>query len=81
MQPGFALSVKAPRGPPHAKRLNAPEAWIDRIASGWHQLGDRRAVLLVQLNPRPTRDDARLEYFLAHLPSWIRVAVELRHES
>lgn len=81
MPAGFTLSVKAPRGLTHAKRLYAPEAWIDRITSGWHHLGDRRAVLLVQLDPRHTRDDARLEYFLSALPSWIRVAVELRHES
>ncbi|MFC5929300.1 DUF72 domain-containing protein [Cryobacterium melibiosiphilum] len=81
MPPGFALSVKAPRGLTHAKRLYAPEAWIDRIAGGWHQLGDRRAVLLVQLDPRHERDDARLDYFLSLLPPWIRVAVELRHES
>jgi uncharacterized protein YecE (DUF72 family) len=78
---GFALSVKAPRGLTHAKRLYAPEVWIERIARGWHELGDRRAVLLVQLPPGLERDDARLDYFLGALPDWIRVAVELRHPS
>jgi uncharacterized protein YecE (DUF72 family) len=78
---GFQLSVKAPRGLTHAKRLYAPEAWIDRIAAGWHELGDARAVLLVQLPPDQARDDARLAYFLALLPDWIRTAVELRHPS
>ena len=78
---GFALSVKAPRGLTHAKKLYAPEVWIERIARCWHELGDRRAVLLVQLPPNLERDDSRLEYFLAALPDWIRVAVELRHPS
>jgi len=78
---GFQLSVKAPRGLTHAKRLYAPEAWIERIAVSWHELGDRRGVLLVQLAPDHSRDDARLEYFLGHLPRWIRAAVELRHPS
>lgn len=77
----FALSVKAPRGLTHAKKLYAPEVWIERIARCWHELGDRRAVLLVQLPPGMERDDARLDYFLTHLPWWIRVAVEFRHPS
>lgn len=77
----FAFSVKAPRGLTHAKRLYAPELWIERIAEGWHELGDRRGVLLIQLAPSQRRDDARLGYFLGLLPPWIRVAVELRHPS
>ena len=78
---GFQLSVKAPRGLTHAKKLYAPEVWIERVASCWHELGDKRAVLLVQLAPGYTRDDARLDYFLRCVPPWIRVAVELRHPS
>ncbi len=78
---GFQMSVKAPRGLTHGKRLYAPDVWIDRIATGWHELYDRRAVLLVQLPPDLERDDARLDYFLSGLPWWIRVAVELRHPS
>jgi uncharacterized protein YecE (DUF72 family) len=78
---GFRLSVKAPRGLTHGKRLYAPEAWIERIARSWHELGDKRAVLLIQLPPDQTRDDARLDYFLDRLPPWVRVAVELRHPS
>jgi uncharacterized protein YecE (DUF72 family) len=78
---GFLLSVKASRGLSHAKRLYAPEAWIDRVAASWHHLGDRRGVVLVQLAPGHERDDARLEYFLARVPSWMRLAVELRHPS
>lgn len=78
---GFRLSVKAPRGLTHAKRLYAPEAWAERIAACWHELGDRRGALLVQLHPGHERDDARLGYFLGRLPAWIRVAVEFRHPS
>ena len=81
LPPGFQLSVKAPRGLTHAKRLYAPEAWLPRLTSAWHELGDRRAVLLVQLHPAHERDDARLDFFLAALPPWIRVAVEFRHAS
>ncbi|WP_332602160.1 DUF72 domain-containing protein [Arthrobacter sp. S2(2024)] len=78
---GFVFSVKAPRGLTHGKRLYAPEAWIGRITSAWHELGDRRGVLLVQLPPGMERDDGRLAYFLGLLPEWIKVAVEFRHDS
>jgi uncharacterized protein YecE (DUF72 family) len=81
LPPGFSLSVKAPRGLTHAKRLYAPEPWLPRLTSAWHELGDRRAVFLVQLHPRHERDDVRLEYFLSRLPPWMRVAVEFRHAS
>ncbi|MCJ8503676.1 DUF72 domain-containing protein [Kocuria flava] len=78
---GFLLSVKAPRGLTHAKKLYAPEAWTGRITGAWHELGARRGVLLVQLPPALGRDDARLEHFLAGVPPWLRVAVEFRHDS
>jgi uncharacterized protein YecE (DUF72 family) len=78
---GFRLSVKAPRGLTHGKSLYAPEAWAQRIAACWHELGDKRGVLLVQLAPAHARDDARLGYFLRALPGWVRVAVEFRHAS
>lgn len=78
---GFELTVKAPRGLTHGKRLYAPEAWVQRIVACWHELGDRRGVLLVQLHPQHVRDDARLDYFLRLLPPWVKVAVEFRHPS
>jgi uncharacterized protein YecE (DUF72 family) len=77
----FQLSVKAPRGLTHGRRLYAPEQWLRRIAACWHELGDKRGVLLVQLGPGQARDDARLGYFLERLPAWLRVAVEFRHPS
>jgi uncharacterized protein YecE (DUF72 family) len=81
LPPGFELSVKAPRGLTHAKRLHGPEAWVQRLTDCWHELGERRGVLLVQLHPAHERDDARLAFFLALLPPWMRVAVEFRHPS
>jgi uncharacterized protein YecE (DUF72 family) len=78
---GWRFSVKAPRGLTHAKRLYAPEPWVRRISTCWHELGERRGVLLVQLPPGQCRDDARLDYFLSLLPPWMRVAVEFRHAS
>jgi uncharacterized protein YecE (DUF72 family) len=78
---GFQLSVKAPRGLTHAKKLHAPEEWIERIVAGVHELGDKRGVFLVQLGPNQHRDDARLAYFLDLLPPWLRTAVEFRHPS
>ena len=78
---GFQLSVKAPRGLTHAKRLYGPEAWVERMTSCWHELDGNRAVLLVQLAPSHARDDARLQYFLQLLPPWMRVAIEFRHPS
>jgi uncharacterized protein YecE (DUF72 family) len=77
----FEMSAKAPRGLTHAKRLYAPESWLGRIGAGWHELDGRRGVLLVQLAPSHVRDDARLDYFLQRVPSWMRVAVEFRHDS
>ncbi|GAB3642342.1 DUF72 domain-containing protein [Spirosoma arcticum] len=77
----FQLSVKAPRGLTHAKKLYAPETWMERIKACWHQLQHKRAVLLVQLAPQHTCDYDRLAYFLAQVPPWMRVTVEFRHLS
>lgn len=81
LPPNFLLSVKAPRHLTHNKRLYAPEKWIERIKACWHVLGDKRAVLLVQLSPNFSYDYERLHYFLQQVPKWIRVAVEFRHDS
>ena len=81
LPPGFALTVKAPRGLTHARWLHEPEVWIERILSGLSLLGDRRGPLLVQLPPDLERDDARLDYFLARWPSGTQLAVEFRHDS
>jgi uncharacterized protein YecE (DUF72 family) len=78
---GFRMSVKAPRGLTHARKLYAPEAWLQRIREGWRELDGKRAVLLVQLPSSQQRDDDRLAYFLRLVPDWMRVAMEFRHPS
>ena len=78
---GFQLTVKAPRGLTHAKKLYAPEIWTERIRECWHELGEKRAVLLVQLSPNHSYDYNRLAYFLDQVPHWMHVAVEFRHPS
>ena len=78
---GFTMSVKAHRGLTHFRRLRSPEPWVERFERCFNALGDRGEALLIQLHPEQQRDDARLDYFLGRLPSWIRVAMELRHPS
>ena len=77
----FVLSVKAPRGLTHARRLYGPERWLERIGRGLARLGERRGVLLVQLSPRLALDYPRLAYVLAQLPPGLRAAFEFRHPS
>lgn len=79
MPVGFLLSAKAPRYLTHTKRLHRPEGWMERIKTCWHELSDKRAVLLVQLSPAFAPDYERLRYFLEQVPTWIRLAVEFRH--
>ncbi|HEV7351458.1 DUF72 domain-containing protein [Telluribacter sp.] len=76
---GFQLTVKAPRGLTHAKKLNGPEPWIERIKNCWHILGEKRAIFLVQLSPNFGYDYDRLAYFLEKVPKWIKLTVEFRH--
>lgn len=81
LPPYFHMTVKAPRGLTHAKRLYSPEPWVERICRSLHALRDHRGMLLVQLHPTHERDDARLDFFLAQFPEWVRIAVEFRHPS
>lgn len=81
LPPGFEMAVKAPRGLTHARRLREPEEWIGRMTVALHEVRDRRGPLLLQLPPTMTRDDARLDRFLALLPGWMRPVVEFRHPS
>lgn len=78
---GFSITIKAPRGLTHGARLYSPERWIARISHSLHELGAKRGMLLVQLPPEMPYDEARLAYFLSHVPSWLRVALEFRHAS
>ncbi|MBV9850579.1 MAG: DUF72 domain-containing protein [Armatimonadetes bacterium] len=78
---GFLMTVKAPRGLTHGRRLYAPEQWLARMEPGLAALGDRRGILLVQVPPQMEYDLPRLSYFLGQVPGWLRTAVELRHPS
>jgi uncharacterized protein YecE (DUF72 family) len=78
---GFLMSVKAPRGLTHSKRLCSPETWLARMGGSLGLLGSKRGVLLVQLPPRFPYDPVRLEYFLQQVPAWLKVAVEFRDPS
>jgi uncharacterized protein YecE (DUF72 family) len=78
---GFLMSVKAPRLLTHYSRLYAPERWLARVAVTLQRLQQKLGVLLVQLPPQMEYDHARLSYFLQIVPSWIKVAIELRHPS
>jgi uncharacterized protein YecE (DUF72 family) len=78
---GFTLSVKAPRGLTHARRLHEPEAWLARIARSLQRLGARRGVLLAQLPPTLPYDRERLAYFLSCVPRQLRICLEFRHPS
>ncbi|WP_314506786.1 DUF72 domain-containing protein [uncultured Microbacterium sp.] len=78
---GFEMTVKAPRGLSHARRLRDPQEWIERITAGLHELAGRRGPLLVQLPPTMERDDERLERFLAQVPAWMQPVMEFRHAS
>lgn len=78
---GFMMSVKAPRGLTHAKKLYSPERWLTRIERNWHTLLDKRGILLVQLPPLFAYDYDRLAYFLQQLPWWLRTTLEFRHPS
>lgn len=78
---GFAMTVKAPRGLTHARRLRDPEQWVEWISRGWDALGDKAYTLLVQLQGDHERDDARLDHLLGLLPRRMPAAVELRHPS
>lgn len=75
------MTVKAPRGLTHSKRLYSPEQWLERMSEGLQCLGSRLGILLVQLPPQFGCDSARLAYFLEQVPRWIKVAVEFRHPS
>jgi uncharacterized protein YecE (DUF72 family) len=78
---GFLMTIKAPRGLTHGKRLYAPERWLRIVQRGLDRLQAHRGVLLVQLPPAFAYDYARLAYFLECVPAGLQVALEFRHQS
>lgn len=78
---GATMSVKAPRGVTHARRLDVTDAWVERIGDGLRALGRHLGPFLIQLPPGMERDDDRLDAFLGMLPPAARPVVEFRHPS
>jgi len=54
---------------------------MQHIGAGGHERGGKRAVLLAQLAPSHTRDDARLGYSLQLVRGRIRLTAEFRHST
>ncbi len=75
------VDIQAARVLTHKKALYRPESWIAKLAGTWHVLGDRAGVLRFAIPSENPRDDARLEYFLAHKPNWLTVAFEFENPS
>ena len=81
LPPGFVVSAKASRGLTQFRKLNDPEAWLQRMESGLLRLKEKRGVLLFQLPPHFPKDLDRLDRFLGMVPKRQRIAVEFRHPS
>ncbi|GAV32141.1 uncharacterized conserved protein [Coriobacteriaceae bacterium EMTCatB1] len=79
---GFVFAAKGPRLVTHVRRLrnvgDAVSSFLDRVG----RLGSKLEVVLWQLPPSLSRDDALLEGFLTLLDGTpMRHAIEFRHES
>lgn len=79
----FQFSVKAPRLLTHEQRLEAPEAVLDVFAEQVAGLGDKLAVVLVQLPPSLIFEAALADAFFAAVRARFTAAVvcEPRHAS
>lgn len=77
----FVFSIKASRGLTQFRKLNDPDAWLERMEGGLRQLGKKLGVLLFQLPPHFPCNLERLAEFLPRVPAWIRPAFEFRHPS
>jgi len=81
--PGFRFAIKASKRITHDARLKA-DAAADSVAYLYKvldALGDKRGPVLFQLPPFLKKDVARLDEFLALLPTGHRATFEFRHES
>lgn len=77
----FRFALKASRYLTHVRRLREPEEPVRHLLDAARGLGDRLAVVLVQLPPNMLAAPDRLAETLASFPSGVRVAVEPRHAS
>jgi uncharacterized protein YecE (DUF72 family) len=79
--PGFRYALKAPRQITHLKRLKDCADSLQFFCDSARVLGAHLGTLLFQLPPNFKADVARLETFLALLPTDLRAAFEFRHDS
>ncbi len=78
---GFRFVLKASRRITHHKRLKDAEDEVGFLYRTAATLGERLGAILFQLPPYLHKDLARLERFLAGLPSAHAAAFEFRHPS
>ena len=78
---GFLVSAKASRGLTQFRKLNDPEAWLERMESGLSRLGEKRGVTLYQLPPHFGIALDRLDHFVGRVPTHQCAAVGFRHPS
>jgi uncharacterized protein YecE (DUF72 family) len=79
--PGFSFILKASQRITHQKRLKDAGELVDLFFATASVLGERLGPVLFQLPPNMKKDAARLQDFLALLPSDRRAAFEFRHPS
>jgi uncharacterized protein YecE (DUF72 family) len=79
--PHFRFALKAPQQITHRSRLKEAAEPTREFVRRSEALGEKRGPLLFQLPPNLKADHARLETFLATLPSGLEPAFEFRHES
>jgi len=77
----FRFAIKASRRITHSKRLKDPGEETDYLLETVRVLGRRLGCVLFQLPPNLPVDAARLEAFLARVPTDVPAAFEFRHAS
>jgi uncharacterized protein YecE (DUF72 family) len=78
---GFKYALKAPQQITHVRRLKDVGDTVGLFGERARELGSHLGPLLFQLPPNFRCDPARLETFLAGLPTDLRAAMEFRHDS
>lgn len=82
--PQFRFAIKASRLATHVKKLADPEIHLARLLESVKPLGEKLAVILLQLPPRWKQNLERLHHlleFLSAQTSSVRIAMEFRDAS
>lgn len=78
---GFEYTLKAPQSITHIRRLKDADDLLAQFLGNAKLLEQHLGTVLFQLPPHFKADAARLQSFLAQIPSDVRAAFEFRHES